>query len=228
MTYRISFLFLAVAALPLGAQEPSSASAPQVRLHLASGTECLTIMSYPRMEKWRLAHQHIAKEPPVTVVKRTLLYTGDDASLSSVLSNKTSRSEFFRGPYYLALDSQTGTQISERGSGDAPDVDFRKVHFPELSWVNESHNRGIQKTPQGKCLVYEVKTASPVSQRLLHVDPETLYPVFYQSFNETMTYSYSPATVGGRIPLPSELDHAWEKIRGDYKRYFKKDIIDAD
>ena len=123
----LAFLLVLAAAWPLRAQQP--ASVPTVRLKLDPGTECTATIRHPRMEKWLATPEAAKAKLPPMVVKRVLTYTGEDASLTITLSNKASRSEFFRRKYSLVFDSQTGPEISRRGSGAAPRSIFAKTIF---------------------------------------------------------------------------------------------------
>jgi len=220
----ILFFSLVIAA-PLVAQEPGPSPTSQVQLRLASGTECTTVMRYPSLEKLMAAPGAAKIAPPPSVIKRVLTYNGKDACMVSTFSDGTTRSEFIRGKFHFVLDSKKGEEIFERGSEDDPGgPDFRKVHFPELKWVDEADNRGIRKVEGKEYLIYEQNGASPTQTRRLYVDPVTLLPVSFQSYHKFFTYTYTSLPAGGEIPLPEPLRKSWEKIRSDYKRYFKKEI----
>jgi len=166
------------------------------------------------------------KLPPTTTT-RTLTFSGVDLSVLTEYSDKNTCEEFIRGKYYLAFDSKKGMRLQELGAeGDPGDLDFRKSHFPELSWVNETNNKGLRKIQGKEYLVYETDGNDPVKMRRLCVDPVTLYPVSFESFSETDLYTYSNAGVaaGQKIPMPAKLAEGWQKVKADTKRYFRQEI----
>jgi len=164
---------------------------------------------------------------PPTAKKRTLAFSGSDASQETVYTDNSNTFEIFRGNFYLSLDSKSAVQIGEMGTETSPVVsDFRKIHFPELDWINETNNKGIQKINGVKYLVYEEPNNNPVLTKRLLADATTGYPLHLRTYDEIYDYSYSPKSVvaGQRIPLPQKLEEAWKKMKVDTYRYFKRKI----
>lgn len=208
----------------LTAQE--SGPSLKVKLRLDPGTQCVAHMRYPALERWKARDPRAARmKMSPSPIKRIFTFSGADLSRRVEFSDRSVFDEFVRGKYYLALSSESGISIIEIGSEDDPgNLDFRGSHFPELAWVDESDNRGLRKIKGIEYLVYEEEGTSPALTRRLYVNPVTLYPALYESYDEVASYSYQPFPAAGKIALPEKLGQAWEKVKADTKRYFKYEI----
>lgn len=184
-------------------------------LVLPAGTECVATITYPPVPE--------GTKPLPMPSQRIFLFTGVDASQTTVMSNKRTFSEYVRGHYYLAWDSLTKIQLGVLGQEGIP-ADFRSVHFPELEWVNtpEAIYKGIDKRGKEPVCIYENKAG----QRLL-VSLKTALPLRLETPNETYSYSYRDSGLKGtKVPLQPELQARWDKIKANALRYQHKQLED--
>lgn len=219
-----AWVVLATSAL---AQTAGSGGAPQFKPLLSPGNICTTTFSYPSLERKQKAGKPYVKSPVIT--KRILTVGAKSASQVLLYSDQEEVFRTFRGHFILSLSSLQGPKIVQKGGEDDPgEPDFREKPFPELDWVSAAHFKGTKEINNTEYLVWQETDPIPALSKILLVDAATGLPHSFESYHVKANYAFSldPKLAGQRVPLPPDLQAAWQRMKNDTKRYLKVELDD--